>query len=619
MNPRQDVSAITLRSGKELEEPIRKRDRGHDLNAETEPETEVVMKKPAECVQNEEKSSPLDGNPIIGSMAEQKTLREHATPQVNQPSLCIATPTLQAPLELKSGLIHLLPKFRGLMNEDPYQHLKEFYVVCSSMKPERVAEEQIKLRAFPFSLDVAAKEWLFYLPTGSVTSWEEMMRLFLDRYFPSSMVINNFQSRPQVPSSSQQPSSSRSDSSLEHIMKSLALNTQQFQMSTQQFQNETRSSIQSLESQVSKLATSMSKLESQGKLPSQTDEMNLRQNVSAITIRSGKELEEPIRKRDRGHGLNAETEPETEVVMKKPAECVQNEENQVHLMAIQLAEEKTLREHAAPQVNQPSLCIATPTLQAPLELKSGLIHLLPKFRGLMNEDPYQHLKEFYVVCSSMKPERVTEDQIKLRTFPFSLDGAAKEWLFYLPAGSVTSWEEMMRLFLDRYFPSSRVINVRRDICGIKQKVTESLFDYWERFKKLCASCPQHDIPEQSLLHYFYEGLLPTERSKLPSQTEMNPRQNVSAITLRSGKELEEPIRKRDRGHDLNAETEPETEVVMKKPAECVQNEEKSSPLDGMVIKPPFPKRLVQLKKKSEEKDMMEELGFEIFRLHACGF
>ncbi|KAF7839401.1 hypothetical protein G2W53_007883 [Senna tora] len=348
-----------------------------------------------------------------------------------------------------------------------------------------------------------------------------------------------------------------------------------------------------------------------------------------------------------------------------------------------MAEEKTLREHCAPQVNEAPLCIATPTLQAPLELKSGLIHLLPKFRWLMNEDPYQHLKESHVVCSSMKPERVTEEQIKLRAFPFSLDGATKEWLFYLPAGSLTSWEEMMRLFLDRYFPSSRVINVRRDICGIKQKVTESLFDYWEQFKKLCASYPQHDTPEQSLLHYFYEGLLPTERSKIdsasggsmedktptearklidtiaatsrkpqpppsqqpsssrsdssledivkslalntqqfrmstqqfqnetrssiqslesqmsklarsmsklesqgkiPSQTETNPKQNASAITLRSGKKLEEPVKKRSRGHglgdktepelpkivsrghDSSAEAEPEVEVVEKKPS-----------------------------------------------------
>uniref|UniRef100_A0A151UFN7 Retrotransposon gag domain-containing protein n=1 Tax=Cajanus cajan TaxID=3821 RepID=A0A151UFN7_CAJCA len=35
---------------------------------------------------------------------------------------------------------------------------------------------------------------------------------------------------------------------------------------------------------------------------------------------------------------------------------------------------------------------------------------------------------------------------------------------------------------------------------------ESLYEYWERFKRLCASCPHHQISEQLLLQYFYEGL-----------------------------------------------------------------------------------------------------------------
>ena len=46
--------------------------------------------------------------------------------------------------------------------------------------------------------------------------------------------------------------------------------------------------------------------------------------------------------------------------------------------------------------------------------------------------------------------------------------------------------------------------------GIRQKDAATLDDYWERFKKLCASCPQHGITEQSLLQYFYEGLKPME-------------------------------------------------------------------------------------------------------------
>ncbi|KAM1404978.1 hypothetical protein ACFX2I_013414 [Malus domestica] len=37
--------------------------------------------------------------------------------------------------ELKSNLLHHIPKFHGLSMEDPNKHLKEFEVVCSSMTP----------------------------------------------------------------------------------------------------------------------------------------------------------------------------------------------------------------------------------------------------------------------------------------------------------------------------------------------------------------------------------------------------------------------------------------------------------------------------------------------------
>jgi hypothetical protein len=44
------------------------------------------------------------------------------------------------------------------------------------MKPTGVTEEQIKLRAFPFSLKDSAKDWLYYLPSESITTWNEMKR-----------------------------------------------------------------------------------------------------------------------------------------------------------------------------------------------------------------------------------------------------------------------------------------------------------------------------------------------------------------------------------------------------------------------------------------------------------
>ncbi|XP_044500229.1 uncharacterized protein LOC123221442 [Mangifera indica] len=146
--------------------------------------------------------------------------------------------------------------------------------------------------------------------------------------------------------------------------------------------------------------------------------------------------------------------------------------------------------------------------------KSGLIHLLPIFRGFVGEDPHKHLKEFHVVCTGMKPNGVTEEQIKMRAFPFSLKDDAQDWLYYLPAGSITTWHEMKRLFLQKFFPASRAASIRKEICGIRQQSGESLYEYWERFKKLCTSCPHHQISDQLLIQYFYEGLLSNERNMI---------------------------------------------------------------------------------------------------------
>ena len=84
----------------------------------------------------------------------------------------------------------------------------------------------------------------------------------------------------------------------------------------------------------------------------------------------------------------------------------------------------------------------------------------------------------------MKPHAITEDQIKLRAFPFSVQDAAKEWLYDLPSGSITSWNELAKLFLEKYFPEEKVSNLHRDILGINQGKREALHTYWERFKKL---------------------------------------------------------------------------------------------------------------------------------------
>ena len=72
--------------------------------------------------------------------------------------------------------------------------------------------------------------------------------------------------------------------------------------STLQFHNKTRTSIRNLENQVSQLANTVGGMEAQGsgKLPSQ-NVMNLKANVSAITLRRGKQLDEMPRKVTKAH------------------------------------------------------------------------------------------------------------------------------------------------------------------------------------------------------------------------------------------------------------------------------------------------------------------------------
>ncbi|RDY09368.1 hypothetical protein CR513_06253, partial [Mucuna pruriens] len=105
----------------------------------------------------------------------------------------------------------------------------------------------------------------------------------------------------------------------------------------------------------------------------------------------------------------------------------------------------------------------------------------------------------------------------MKTFPFSLDGAVEDWL-YLQLVVCNTWGDMKRLFLEKFFSESRTTTIWKEICGIRQHSGETLHEYWEIFNKLCATCPHHQISEQLLLQYFYEGLLMMDRNMVDATT-----------------------------------------------------------------------------------------------------
>ncbi|RDX64883.1 hypothetical protein CR513_56508, partial [Mucuna pruriens] len=119
-------------------------------------------------------------------------------------------------------------------------------------------------------------------------------------------------------------------------------------------------------------------------------------------------------------------------------------------------QDRTLKELATSNVVYRPWCTEYPQLKPAqsYELKSGLIHLLPNFHGLVGEDSHKHLKEFHVVCSTIRPQGILEDYIKMKAFSFSLDGAAKDWLYLQPI-LFNMWGDMKRTFLEKFFPVSR--------------------------------------------------------------------------------------------------------------------------------------------------------------------
>ena len=84
------------------------------------------------------------------------------------------------------------------------------------------------------------------------------------------------------------------------------------------------------------------------------------------------------------------------------------------------------------------------------ELKPSSLNNLPCFRGLENEDPYDHVRTFKKVCEFVKSPNVPIDLVCLRLFPFSLHDRVKAGLHNMRPASVTSWEMLQNKFYHNF-------------------------------------------------------------------------------------------------------------------------------------------------------------------------
>jgi hypothetical protein len=138
--------------------------------------------------------------------------------------------------------------------------------------------------------------------------------------------------------------------------------------------------------------------------------------------------------------------------------------------------------------------VLPPTNATHYDLKPYVIQMLPSFYSLDHENPYSHVRKFKNICATIKFQNFSEESVHLRLFPFSLHDRATEWLDSNKPGSITSWEELLKQFYNKFFPMSRVNEARNEISSFTQDEDEKFLECWARFKDLLMKCPPPPPP-----------------------------------------------------------------------------------------------------------------------------
>ncbi|GKC48481.1 MAK10-like protein, partial [Tanacetum coccineum] len=157
---------------------------------------------------------------------------------------------------------------------------------------------------------------------------------------------------------------------------------------------------------------------------------------------------------------------------------------------------RTLGDYSKPSHEGYRNTIELPVGNNVVPLRSETIWLVQNgcsFHGLRFDDPNQHLKDFLKLVDLLNLDDENRERTRLRLFQFSLRDQASNWLERLPAGSITTWEDLTTRFLAQFFPPGRTAKLRNDILMFQQHHGESLSEAWTRFKDLLQKFPHHGI------------------------------------------------------------------------------------------------------------------------------
>ncbi|GJY45653.1 zinc finger, CCHC-type containing protein [Tanacetum coccineum] len=178
-----------------------------------------------------------------------------------------------------------------------------------------------------------------------------------------------------------------------------------------------------------------------------------------------------------------------------------------HTKSVYLRNEEDKRRGAEPSHECYRNTIELPDGNNVVPLRFDTIRLVQNgcsFHGLRFEDPNQHLRDFLKLVDSLDLDVANKERTRLRLFQFSLSDQACNWLERLPAGSISTWEDLTTHFLAQFFPPGRTVKLQNDILMFQQHQGESLSEAWTRFKDLLQKVPHHGIDLWLQIQIFYD-------------------------------------------------------------------------------------------------------------------
>ncbi|GJU91181.1 reverse transcriptase domain-containing protein [Tanacetum coccineum] len=187
----------------------------------------------------------------------------------------------------------------------------------------------------------------------------------------------------------------------------------------------------------------------------------------------------------------------------------------------------------------PNSAIVQPNVDDNFVINSTHLKMIreSKFDGYLRADLHDHIIEFLAICNIFKYGETQSEAVKLLIFPFSLCDKAKTWFNELNEESITSWEQMRRDFINKFFPPSLFNRLLFEIRSFSQLVCESLTDAWLLLKNMLQKCHGHGLTKGAIIQIFYHDEMHEMRKNYNNRGVDNTSKNDDTLMCEHHEEI----------------------------------------------------------------------------------